>query len=135
MLKPTYPDLHCFAFAAPGIFFCYRFLLSARIKIFYFIGGLLCPEAAAASESFTLTVGLGDDLVMRLGVDSIENLRTDLLTAIRCCMLPKVHFSTKKYEENNEIILVFAVSSIVKWLHVRHIRSARPRLGANVGDC
>ncbi|XP_059481731.1 diacylglycerol lipase-beta-like isoform X2 [Neocloeon triangulifer] len=69
MLKPTYPDLKCYAFAAPG--------------------GLLCPEAAAASESFTLTVGLGDDLVMRLGVDSIENLRTDLLTAIRCCMLPK----------------------------------------------
>lgn len=53
-------------------------------------GGLLCPEAAAASEHFTFTVGLGDDLVMRLGVDSIENLRTDLLTAIRCCTLPKV---------------------------------------------
>ncbi|XP_065334856.1 diacylglycerol lipase-beta-like isoform X2 [Cloeon dipterum] len=69
MLKPTYPKLRCFAFAAPG--------------------GLLCPEAAVASESFTLTVGLGDDLVMRLGVDSIENLRTDLLTAIHRCVEPK----------------------------------------------
>ncbi|KAF4528250.1 hypothetical protein B566_EDAN014408 [Ephemera danica] len=69
MFRPSYPDLRCFAFAAPG--------------------GLLCPEAAAASETFTFTIGLGDDLVMRLGVDSIENLRTDLLTAIRCCTVPK----------------------------------------------
>lgn len=102
------------------------------------IGGLLCPEAAAASESFTLTVGLGDDLVMRLGVDSIENLRTDLLTAIRCCMLPKVIFTNKFKPLKNlkkKTFSISSVSSIVKRLHVRHLRSARPRLGAVVGDC
>jgi len=37
-----------------------------------------------------LTIGLGDDLVMRLSVESIENLRTSLLTTLRACRLPKV---------------------------------------------
>lgn len=95
MLKPSYPDLRCFAFAAPGT------LLDCQVREqsvtrSCVTGGLLCPEAAAASENFTFTIGLGDDLVMRLGVDSIENLRTDLLTAIRCCTIPKVNIKNNK---------------------------------------
>jgi len=40
-----------------------------------------------------LTIGLGDDLVMRLSVDSTENLRTSLLTTLHACRLPKVFWN------------------------------------------
>ena len=42
------------------------------------------------TEQFVLSIGLGDDLVMRLSVDSIENFRTSLIIALQACRLPKV---------------------------------------------
>lgn len=56
--------------------------------------GLLSREAAKVTEEFVLTVGLGDDLVMRLSVDSTENLRTSLLTTLHACRLPKVFWNS-----------------------------------------
>ncbi|KAG7206521.1 hypothetical protein KM043_003864 [Ampulex compressa] len=69
LLRPSYPNLRVYAFATPA--------------------GLLSREAARVTEEFVLTIGVGDDLVMRLGVDSIENLRTSLLMTLRACRLPK----------------------------------------------
>ncbi|CAL1674387.1 unnamed protein product [Lasius platythorax] len=69
LIRPRYPDLRVYAFATPA--------------------GLLSRDAARITEEFALTIGLGDDLVMRLSVDSIENLRTSLLATLRACRLPK----------------------------------------------
>lgn len=69
LLRPRFPDIRVFAFATPG--------------------GLLSREAARVTEEFVLTIGVGDDFVMRLSVDSIENLRTSLLVTLHACRLPK----------------------------------------------
>lgn len=69
-LRSRFPDLRVYAFATPA--------------------GLLSREAARCTESFAFTIGVGDDFVMRLGVDSIENLRTSVIETIRACKLPKV---------------------------------------------
>uniref|UniRef100_A0A8W7P7A3 sn-1-specific diacylglycerol lipase n=1 Tax=Anopheles coluzzii TaxID=1518534 RepID=A0A8W7P7A3_ANOCL len=68
-LRSRFPDLRVYAFATPA--------------------GLLSREAARCTESFAFTIGVGDDFVMRLGVDSIENLRTSVIETIRACKLPK----------------------------------------------
>lgn len=68
-LRPKYPDLQVFAYATPA--------------------GLLTREAARYTEAFVFTVGVGDDFVMRLSVESIENLRTMIIETIRACQLPK----------------------------------------------
>lgn len=70
MIRPKYPDLRVFAYATPA--------------------GLISREAARYTESYAFTVGLGDDFVMRLGVESTENLRTSVIETIRACKLPKV---------------------------------------------
>lgn len=69
LLRPRYSDLRVYAFATPA--------------------GLLSREAAQYSESYAFTIGVGDDFVMRLGVDSVENLRTSVLETIRACKFPK----------------------------------------------
>lgn len=69
ILKPKYPDMKVYAFATPA--------------------GLLSREAARYTESFVFTIGVGDDFVMRLSVDSIENLRTQILEVLEACRLPK----------------------------------------------
>ncbi|KAG8036007.1 hypothetical protein G9C98_004586 [Cotesia typhae] len=47
------------------------------------------PNYGLTVTDFVLTVGLGDDLVMRLSVDSMENFRTSLLITLQACKLPK----------------------------------------------
>lgn len=68
-LRSKYPDLQVFAYATPA--------------------GLLTREAARYTEAFVFTLGVGDDFVMRLSVESIENLRTTIIETIRACHLPK----------------------------------------------
>lgn len=68
-LRQKYSDLRVYAFATPA--------------------GLLSRDAARYTESFVFTVGIGDDFVMRLGVESIENLRTSVIETIRACKFPK----------------------------------------------
>lgn len=70
ILRPRYSDLRVFAYATPA--------------------GLISREAARYTEKFAFTVGIGDDFVMRLGVESTENLRTSIIETIRACKLPKV---------------------------------------------
>lgn len=74
-LRSRFPDLRVYAFATPA--------------------GLLSREAARYTESYAFTIGVGDDFVMRLGVDSIENLRTSIIETIRACKLPKVSEPTQ----------------------------------------
>ncbi|PBC25090.1 diacylglycerol lipase-beta [Apis cerana] len=69
LLRQRYPSLKVYAFATPA--------------------GLVSRELARISEEFIFTIGIGDDFVMRLSVDSIENLRTRLLMVLRACRLPK----------------------------------------------
>jgi len=68
-IRPVYPDLKVYAFATPA--------------------GVLSREAAKLTESFIFTLGVGDDFVMRLGVDSIENLRTGIIQTLHASRLPK----------------------------------------------
>ncbi|XP_033734525.1 sn1-specific diacylglycerol lipase beta-like isoform X2 [Pecten maximus] len=69
LLKPNYPDLICFTFSPPG--------------------GLLSLEASTCCSDYICSVVLGRDLVPRLGICSMEHLKTSILTAIRCCDRPK----------------------------------------------
>lgn len=69
-LREKYPNLKVYAFATPA--------------------GLLSREAALVTESFVFTVGVGDDFVMRLCVESVENIRTNVIETLRACKLPKV---------------------------------------------
>lgn len=69
LLRRRFADLRVYAFATPA--------------------GLLSREAAQCSEAFAFTVGVGEDFVMRLGVDSVENLRTSVIETIRACKFPK----------------------------------------------
>ncbi|XP_003701851.1 diacylglycerol lipase-beta isoform X1 [Megachile rotundata] len=68
-LRPRYPNVKVYAFSTPA--------------------GLLSRQAAKASEEFALTIGVGDDLVMRLSMNSIEDLRVSLIMCLQSCRLPK----------------------------------------------
>lgn len=72
-LREKYPNVRVYAFATPA--------------------GLLSREAARVTESFVFTVGVGDDFVMRLCVESVENIRTNVIETLRACKLPKVRRS------------------------------------------
>lgn len=51
-----------------------------------------------------MTVGVGDDLVMRLSVHSIENLRTKVIQTIHATKLPKVSGIRPKSVEKHRLI-------------------------------
>lgn len=93
MLRPKFPDLRVFAYATPA--------------------GLISREAAQYTESYAFTLGLGDDFVMRLGVESTENLRTNIIETIRACKLPKVRKSSQNLTLLNRTI--FPVSNYAQW--------------------
>lgn len=67
--RSKYSDLRVYAYATPA--------------------GLLSREAARRTESFAFTVGVGDDFVMRLAIESVENLRTSVIETLRACKFPK----------------------------------------------
>lgn len=69
-LREKYPSLKVYAFATPA--------------------GLLSREAASVTETFAFTVGVGDDFVMRLCVESVENIRISVIETLKACKLPKV---------------------------------------------
>lgn len=81
MLREKYPNLRVYAFATPA--------------------GLLSREAARVTESFVFTVGVGDDFVMRLCVESVENIRTNVIETLRACKLAKV---TKLFSHHHRFI-------------------------------
>ncbi|XP_014245187.1 sn1-specific diacylglycerol lipase beta-like [Cimex lectularius] len=69
LLRPSFPDLKVYAFSTPG--------------------GLLSRKASAESEKFAMSVGLGDDFIMRLSVHNFEDLRIQLFNVLQSCRLPK----------------------------------------------
>ncbi|XP_059057188.1 diacylglycerol lipase-beta-like [Achroia grisella] len=75
LLKPKYPNVKVFSFSGPA--------------------GLLSREAAKYTESFVMTVGLGDDLVMRLGVLSVQDCRDKLIQSLHATRLPKYRIILK----------------------------------------
>ncbi|KAF6020892.1 DAGLB [Bugula neritina] len=69
LLKPDYPDVQCISFSPPG--------------------GLLSEEAYKASMEYTMSVILGDDLVPRLSIQTMQDLKVDVMTALNDCPYPK----------------------------------------------
>lgn len=69
LLRQTYRDVICFAFAPPG--------------------GLLSEDAMEASKEFVVSIVLGKDIVPRLGLHQMEKLRFDLIRAMKRCHLNK----------------------------------------------
>ena len=68
LLRPQYPDLHCYAFAPPG---------------------LLSLPAAIFSRSFITSVVLGKDVVPRLGLYQMKFMQQDILAALQFSTDPK----------------------------------------------
>ncbi|XP_078347675.1 diacylglycerol lipase-beta-like isoform X2 [Oculina patagonica] len=68
LLKPTYPDLICFAYSNPSV---------------------LSAPATPYCEDFIVSVVLGKDAVPRMDVKSGDELRQDLASVIRRCSVPK----------------------------------------------
>lgn len=68
LLKPTYPELICFAYSNPSV---------------------LSAPATPFCEDFIISVVLGKDVVPRMGVKSGDELRQDLVAVISKCSLPK----------------------------------------------
>ncbi|XP_052059315.1 diacylglycerol lipase-beta-like [Mytilus californianus] len=69
LLKQSYPDLICFAYAPPG--------------------GLMSFEASQASQDYICSVVLGKDMITRLSIWSMYDLKEKTLTAIRNSHSPK----------------------------------------------
>ncbi|KAL0842179.1 hypothetical protein ABMA28_014345 [Loxostege sticticalis] len=74
-LRAKYPHLKVFAFSTPS--------------------GLLSREAARYTESFVMTVGVGDDLVMRISLKSAQMFRDRLIETMHATKLPKYRILLK----------------------------------------
>ena len=91
MLKPKYPKIRCFAFSPPG--------------------GLLNQAAARYTETFCMSVIIGDDLVPRLSLVTLELLKNQLVSELDACRHPKVRWI--KQADSFFIETQFIVFSIV----------------------
>lgn len=69
LLKQSYSNVACFAFAPPG--------------------GLLSEAAAHYSRDFVISIVHGKDIVPRIGLHQMEKLRFDLIKAIKNCGMAK----------------------------------------------
>ncbi len=69
MLYYEYPSLHVFCYSPPGC--------------------VLNKDAAEFSKSFVTSVTYGDDIVARLGIESISRFKVKLNQAIASCQTPK----------------------------------------------
>ncbi|XP_046382203.2 diacylglycerol lipase-beta-like isoform X4 [Haliotis rufescens] len=69
LLKPRHGDLICFAYSPPG--------------------GLMSPSVSAHVQSYVCSVVVGKDLVPRLGLPTMNDLKTKIMQALDECKLPK----------------------------------------------
>lgn len=69
LMRSQYPSLKCFAFSPPG--------------------GLCSKEFAVATQSFVMSVVVGDDLVPRLSMNSLHDLRHKIMCVLNTCSQPK----------------------------------------------
>ncbi|KAK2716980.1 hypothetical protein QYM36_007204 [Artemia franciscana] len=74
-LRHRFPNLRCFAFSPPG--------------------GLLNEEAATHSESFCMSLAIGDDIVPRLSVSTFRLLKSQILYELQSCQDPKFKVLTR----------------------------------------
>lgn len=58
-------------------------------------------KLATVTEEFAMTVGLGDDFIMRLSIQGFEDLRTHLFHVLQSCRLPKVSRMVSNLLENS----------------------------------
>ena len=68
-LRRTYPDVRCIAYSPPG--------------------GLISKALADYTKTFVMSVVVGDDIVPRLSIISVHNLKADILREIHNTSLPK----------------------------------------------
>lgn len=71
LLRSAYPTLQCYAFSPPG--------------------GLLSQALADYSKDFVVSVVLGKDLVPRLSIPNMEDLKRRILQIVSNCNKPKYH--------------------------------------------
>ncbi|XP_030838432.1 sn1-specific diacylglycerol lipase beta [Strongylocentrotus purpuratus] len=69
LLREQYPEIKAYAFAPPG--------------------GLINAEGVLYSQSFVTAVVLGEDIVPRMSMCTIEQLRDSLIEVIKRCPVPK----------------------------------------------
>ncbi|XP_023209620.1 sn1-specific diacylglycerol lipase beta-like isoform X2 [Centruroides sculpturatus] len=69
LLRSKYPTLKCFAYSPPG--------------------GLLNADGVKHSEDFIFSVVVGDDLVSRLSVPTMEDMKRNILSCLTECDQPK----------------------------------------------
>ncbi|EDV28188.1 uncharacterized protein TRIADDRAFT_53544 [Trichoplax adhaerens] len=69
LMKPDYPKLRCFAYSPPG--------------------GLVSLELSKYARDFVISVVTGCDLVTRVSLQNMEDLRNKLLLTIRSSRIPK----------------------------------------------
>ncbi|KAG1699836.1 Sn1-specific diacylglycerol lipase alpha [Nymphon striatum] len=69
LLRNEYPTLHCYSFSPPG--------------------GLLSLPLAEYTKSFITSVVVGKDLVPRIGLHQMEQLRTEMINSIKTSCDPK----------------------------------------------
>lgn len=50
----------------------------------------ISAELSRFSEEFVCSVVLGDDLIPRLGIGTMEKLKSDMMNALNSCTVPKV---------------------------------------------
>jgi hypothetical protein len=65
-LKADYPNLRCIAYSPPG--------------------GLISPTLAKYTKSYVMSVVVGDDIIPRLSIRSVHNLKADIFKVrLFCC--------------------------------------------------
>ncbi|RNA23552.1 sn1-specific diacylglycerol lipase beta, partial [Brachionus plicatilis] len=74
-LKAQYENIKCIAYSPPG--------------------GLISTALADYTKSFVMSVVLGDDIVPRLSLRSVHNLKADILKVLHACNLPKYKIAWK----------------------------------------
>ncbi|CAL4085355.1 unnamed protein product [Meganyctiphanes norvegica] len=75
LMRPEYPNIKCFAFSPPG--------------------GLCSKEFSQATQSFVMSVIVGDDLVPRLSLRSLHDLKSKIISSLERCRLPKYRVLAK----------------------------------------
>lgn len=69
LLRPTYPDLHCYCYSPPGT--------------------IIDDQGAAYTETFVTSITLGHDLVSHSSIHTFNTLKEDLVKAIEQSRKPK----------------------------------------------
>jgi putative lipase involved disintegration of autophagic bodies len=94
-LKAEYPSVRCIAYSPPG--------------------GFISAELAEYTKSFVMSVIIGDDIVPRLSIISVHNLKADILKEIYSTSLPKYKiiwkYSMSFVSNDNQVVAAATTDS------------------------